>query len=393
MYVNTTHVLREARHLADLARRCFFHWGLEFPDAVVDGRCQFDVVIANPPYVGTQPNQAITVLYETAKCGDLYAWILELSLLTIAETGNIGVVVPLSLMFSQQFETLRAAILRRKGTMYFAAFDVRPASLFGSSEAPNSQRACICLLRGSTHDTKHVFTTNLLRWTTEERQLLFPSLRFAEVTPFATAVKFPKLGDPQLITFWQRMLTYSRTIGTTIYRPKKNQEPPLLHHLYVSGSGRYFLTAMPTAMRSTGLNVFSFTDSWIRDIAMVTLNSNIFYWLWCVLGDGFHVTSENTEAMVLPEVRKDDQEAFLLRDALLRATAECATYQNKKGERIPNYNFNKRMDILLAIDNFIVERIAPDLELPQAVFAEYKSNSLLQRLNFNMSIGPFVEDE
>ncbi len=39
MYVNTTHVLREARHLADPARRYFFHWELEFPDAVVDGKC------------------------------------------------------------------------------------------------------------------------------------------------------------------------------------------------------------------------------------------------------------------------------------------------------------------------------------------------------------------
>ena len=97
--------------------------------------------------------------------------------------------------------------------------------------------------------------------------------------------------------------------------------------------------------------------------------------------------------MVLPEVQEDDQETILLRDALLCAAEECATYQNKKGERIPNYNFNKRMDILLAIDNFIVKRIAPDLELPQAIFAQYKSNSLLQRLNLNMGIGPFVEDE
>ncbi len=59
MFVNSRHVLCESRRLATPAEKSFFHWELEFPDAVVDGRCQFDVVIANPPYVGTHPNQAI----------------------------------------------------------------------------------------------------------------------------------------------------------------------------------------------------------------------------------------------------------------------------------------------------------------------------------------------
>ena len=288
-YIDNSYILSAAREIAE--EKSFFHWEAEFPDAMVEGRCQFHVIIANPPYVGTYANQAIMTLYETAKCGDLYAWILELSLHIITDTGYIGVIVPLSLMFSQQFKTLRTAILRRKGTRCFASFDIRPSSLFGSSEAPNSQRICVCLLKGTTGDTKHVFTTNLLRWTSEERLSLFSSLRFAEVTPFVSVARIPKLGDPKLIEFWRRMMNYDRTIGTAMYHPKKNQEPPFLHHLFVSGSGRYFLTAMPNAMRSTGLNVFSFTDSWTRDLAMVTLNSNIFYWLWCVLGDGFHVTS------------------------------------------------------------------------------------------------------
>ena len=104
-------------------------------------------------------------------------------------------------------------------------------------------------------------------------------------------------------------------------------------------------------------------------------------------------TSENTEAMVLPEIQEDDQETIFLRDALLQAAEECATYQNKKGERIPNYNFNKRMDILLAIDTFIVKYIAPDLELPQNIFALYKSNSFLRPLNYNIGLERSMEGE
>ena len=51
------------------------------------------------------------------------------------------------------------------------------------------------------------------------------------------------------------------------------------------------------------------------------------------------------------------------------------------GKLIANLNFNKRMDVLLEIDNWIVSSVAPDLELPQDVFAQSKSNSFLQQLD------------
>jgi len=385
IFVEDSYLLNEARKIAE--NEHFFHWELEFPDAVKGDKCEFDVIITNPPYVGKSPNIAISSLYETAKCGDLYAWLFELSVKFAKNVGRVGVVVPMSLMFSHQFKTLRSTILEKKGKAYFAAFDIRPSSLFGSSEAPNSQRACVCVLEGSELDIKEVYTTNLLRWTREERPNLIPNMQFSEITRFATSERIPKLGDARLLELWQRLMAYNRTIGTTIYRLEKKQPPPLLSRLYVSGSGRYFLTAMPEAMRSTGLNTFSFDDQWTRDIGMIALNSNIFYWIWCVIGDGFHVTVENTEMMVVPQVQKDDQETIRLRDTLLRATEECVTYQNKNGQKIPNYNFNKRMDILLDIDAWIIRYVAPDLDLPCDIFAQYKSNSFLRPLDLFDMIG------
>jgi hypothetical protein len=76
--VENDYWLREARVLKE--KHKFFHWELEFPESVVDSRCQFDVVVANPPYVRTSADQAIHKLYETSKCGDLYAWFAEKAL-------------------------------------------------------------------------------------------------------------------------------------------------------------------------------------------------------------------------------------------------------------------------------------------------------------------------
>ncbi len=269
-------VLHQAAEIAE--REGFFHWALEFPDAVVNQTCFFDVVVANPPYAGRLPNQAIQVLYSSASCKDIYAWMLELGLRLSADLGYVGTVVPLSLLFSQQFRTLRTIVLQRKGTAFFAAFDIRPASLFGSSETPNSQRAYICLLRGSTDERGSIYTTNLLRWASEERPQLLSHIHFCNATSWTTERNIPKLGDDRLIPLWEQIICSKKTIGTIVYPLKKGQTlPASLHFVYVSNSGRYFVTAMPTSLHLTGVNAFAFEREWDRDVAFVILNSNIFY--------------------------------------------------------------------------------------------------------------------
>jgi len=234
----------------------------------------------------------------------------------------------------------------------------------------------------------------MLRWSSEDRETLLANLRYAEVTPLATEDAFPKMGDPRLVEFWLRATVYKNTIGHHRYKPGKEPEArPQLFPVYASGSSRYFIAAMPNAMRSTGLNVFLFESEWMRDVAMVCINSNIFYWLWTVLGDSFHVTGENTLAMVLPKVFTDDEETKHLRDRLLSAAESCATYHLKWGEWLPNYNFNKRMDILLDIDDWIVKQVAPDLNLPRDIFAQYKSNSFLRPLDLSAITGAAADVE
>jgi len=109
----------------------FFHWELEFADAVAEGECQFDVVIANPPYVGLPANRLVTALYKTAKCHDLYAWLFERALSVMSLSSAIGIVVPLSLMFSRSFSSLRELLSENSLHLRLASFDNIPG-LFGN---------------------------------------------------------------------------------------------------------------------------------------------------------------------------------------------------------------------------------------------------------------------
>ena len=373
-------VLREAREIA--ARESFFHWELEFPESVQDGACRFDCVIANPPYVGTKADAAINALYDTAPCGDLYAWLFEKSLRVLDVCGNLGTIVPLSLMFSRNFKTLRTAILGRKGTARFANFDNNPDAIFEAAGAPrNRQRATISLFENSMRADAKTYSTRLHFWTRADRPLLFENLNYVDVSEFADENGFPRFGDPKLVAFRRQSRRYGNTIEQELERNGSLEPPP--YRLYVGGVAGYFLTAMPTALKETGLNLLRFDSEWTRDVAFVTLNSNVFFWHWCAFGDGFHVTVETIISMILPQVPVDDAETIRLRDRVLDAAESCATYQMKWGEQIPNYNFNKRMDILLKIDDWIVKHVAPDLNLPRDIFAQYKSNSFLRPLDLS----------
>ena len=112
-----SHLLKQARHIAE--QENFFHWELEFPDSVINGECRFDAVVKNPPYVGTKANAAITALYATAKCGDLYAWLFERALQVTGNNGNVGTITPLSLMFSDRLTSLRNYILKQSANALF----------------------------------------------------------------------------------------------------------------------------------------------------------------------------------------------------------------------------------------------------------------------------------
>ena len=51
---------------------------------------------------------------------------------------------------------------------------------------------------------------------------------------------------------------------------------------------------MPFAFKRSKLNGFPFTDEWTLDMALLSINSNVFYWLWCVVYNGpKNLDSEN----------------------------------------------------------------------------------------------------
>jgi hypothetical protein len=361
--------LRAARRIAD--REQFFHWELEFPDSVVDGESRFDAVTANPPYVGTAPNPAVRHLYATAGCGDIYAWLMEKGLETARQFGNLGFVVPLSLMFSRDFASLRGAILDWDGEARFANFDIRPASLFGTPEAPNSQRATIALLQ--TRSASSVYTTDLLRWTQSERPRLFDSLVFADVTSIASKKEFPKIGHSSLLGFWHRLRSSHHTVRglckTILSESQKDYQATW--YLIVPRGVRYYISAFPEHTYKSGVLTLTFESEAARDLVGLVLNSNIFYWYWMAFGDGFHMNVDLVGNFPIPKM--PGAEAQALARSLWSAMDECRVSDN--AGKTSSYNFNLCMGLLLRIDEFILEHASSPSDITGEMLTRYKGAS------------------
>jgi hypothetical protein len=393
IFVNSRYVLREARNLAAPEEMCFFHWELEFPDAVVDGKCQFDAIITNPPYVGTQPNKAIKNLFETAKCGDLYAWIFERALNARSERGSVGLVVPLSLMFGRSLAQLRQLLLTSHLNLNIAAFDNRPDMLFNvGTIGENLQRTTISIAQSSLEQST-VKTTDMLRWWSSDRPFLFRKLHFTDTTSHCSKLSFPRIGNDAVLIFWSRFKAMEHTLSdlcTEMFSETRRPAPDSIF-LTVPRATGYFISATPGPMldRNKVLS-FSFKEKNDMDLARVLINSNIFYWYWRAFGDGFCLGVDLVGSFPIPNLL--DNQYIGLAERLDSILATCTTFAKYRGERVPSYNFNQRMDVLINIDEWIVKQVAPDLDLPRDIFAQYKSNSFLRPLDLSAILGTEAEE-
>ncbi len=368
--------------------RRFFHWDLEFAEAVSDGAARFDAVVANPPYVGTKADAFVEASYESAKCGDVYGWMIERALQLTDPSHALGTVVPLSISFAKSFHALRKLLLSRPWHLCVSSFDNVPDGIFTTGKTSentsteNMQRTCI--VTATTGDGRlTVRTTGLLRWWHQDRPVLFRKLRFADTTRITGAACIPKIGDERLVAFWERLAGAGRRmhdLAVEVFSEARRPEPEALFITVPRITG-YFVSATPGAMSRNGVLSLSFNNQDTLDLARVLLNSNVYFCYWRAFGDGFHQNVEIIGGFPIADGLDGQHTAYARR--LDGAMSECTTFKVYRGERIPSFNFNKRMDILLDIDDWIVRHVAPDLNLPRDIFAQYKSNSFLRPLDLS----------
>ena len=148
--------------------------------------------------------------------------------------------------------------------------------------------------------------------------------------------------------------------------------------LTVPRAAQYYISATPGRLvRSKTLHL-EFDSESKRDLAAVILNSNFFFWLYRCLGDGLLVNVDILGRC--PVFEPKDKRYLDLARTIYDAMPECLSFKRYRGEDVPNYNFNKRLDLLIACDKWIMGQLGID-DLPETFFANSKSNSVFKAMS------------
>jgi hypothetical protein len=291
---------------------------LTLPHLFPQVRDGFDILVGNPPYSALGERQDFALLTsrfaslhgaKPAPRLNLFPLFVEMMWrFTKPSCNAAALVTPLSLAYhgGSQFENCRHAMSWNGGRWQFAFFDREPHALFG--EEVKTRNAI--LFRHENANTPHrgqaanIETGPLRKWTSRTRERLFQSVQFTAVDSVEITSGIPKLdGATQSEAFMslrrrlESLPSLAVRIGTC--GPAEALAGKSAPKVFVGGTAYNFLnvyrpaTLLPEerdmTLSESSVHCLEFKNEPDARVAFAILSSRLSFWLWHVLGDGFHV--------------------------------------------------------------------------------------------------------
>ncbi len=321
-----------------------FHWLVEFYEPMRRGG--FDVIVGNPPYVEmSKVKKAYTLLgLNLTKTGNLYAICIERFLNILGASRRLGVIVPISSISTPRMLPLMR-LLSNVHRLYISNFAVRPSKLFVGVDMN------LTILLGTNRtDTQivQVFSTRYNRWQEHTRPHLFATIAYRETNFFDSMAAFPKLGCQKDREILHKLRKHE---SLQQFRVKRSKDAIFYH-----SGGRYFRKCVRTKHSNEYKELFV-KDGYSESI-LCLLSSSLYYWLWILLSDCYHVTQLDVDTVpVASSLIHDDELGGLAGELIddLKRNSTTRTRKRSDGSirREVNYNVGASKHIIDRIDKVL----------------------------------------
>ncbi len=284
----------------------------------------YDVIIGNPPYVLYKTGQqALARSYRTERCGNLYALVVERSLMLLRSGGRMGMIVPIASVSTGAMGPLQ--VLYQQHTHWHSHFAVRPGKLFDGVD----MNLTITLLHKDNMPARS-FSTGYRRWSNREpsdRPFLFSTLAYAErPRDICSTNTFPKHGSALEWQILARMTEHGRTLRDYV----AFDGTPLFFH----SGGRYWRKAL-FMKRSSHYKPISVVPE-VVPVVFALLNSQLFYWYWICQSNCMDVVAR--EVLELPVFTLEEAEREPFVEAMQRVLAAYDAGSTQRARRGPIIN-------------------------------------------------------
>lgn len=318
-----------------------FHWLAEYYQ-IIEGNKGFDVIIGNPPYVVySASNVSYSVQnFVTSKARNLYAFCIERALSLINNNSYFSMIVPISLSNGANYRIVRD-LLYKRGTTYYSHYagDSHPSCLFTGVQ----QNLTIFI---SSPNNNNIFTTNYIKFYTEERCTLYSVIMYCDVDnaneyiirygnllsqKICEKVKAKEKISRWLTSAGPNKMFFKNTSGAA-YKPFFS-EPP-------------FFEVNNSPVSSKTMDCLSFRTKSQVTSCIALFNSNLFNFLFYLVSDARHITPRETlELIHIDDLLENDRELHRLSKKLendYSHNSVIVVYNKKNG--ITKYaQFNPRL--------------------------------------------------
>ncbi|MBI2865407.1 MAG: SAM-dependent DNA methyltransferase [Chloroflexi bacterium] len=283
-----------------------------------DDRDGFDILIGNPPYASLGKRvgyYALTLRFSSLRGVkasprvSMFPLFVEMMWqFTKPGFSTAALVTPLSIAFHRglQYERCRHAMSRNGGHWQFAFFDREPHALFG--EEVKTRNAILFrwerLGTPKRGEAANIETGPLRKWTSRTRASLFQNIGFTPLGSVDISFGIPKLAattqaDALLALIRRRDRLPSLALRISTCTPTEALIAAGAPQVFVGGTAYNFLNVYrPTALMpneqgaplsESVVHRLEFNTEGEASAAFAILSSRLAFWMWHVLGDGFHV--------------------------------------------------------------------------------------------------------
>ena len=250
----------------------------------------------------------------TNQCHNLYTYMIEITTNNCKEKAKIGVILPSACVSTPRMESFQKMLIERTSDVSFATFDDRPGKLFTRLE---SMRAAIITGEIGDRTEDEIKTTKYIRFLSDERKVLFNNIHYQRTKHYSIIPGIiPKVGMEEENSVIDKIFASPKRINDYI------DESNLANAVYYGYGVRYWIKAMNKSAqeidglerKSTGEKEMHFRNDFPSELAVLILNSSLFFWYFTLFSDcrnltrtvisNFPVDLENMNDAVLDEVKR-----------------------------------------------------------------------------------------